>query len=353
MEAVKIAAKTLADAFGFVRPFVSSSSPLPALRRVAYLQDTKNGAGTLVGQDGVIGAACDSPVKFGAKSTSFDGLRIHSLMTLLGDEQVSVTSSDGQVLLAGGSSRAVFMKAAADDYPLPAWPNVRGLKPAPAGFLDALRLASFCCDQKGLAGVLAGVCLHSDSVMATDGARAIRVPLDSENRLGEVAILPPRLVTTLCAMDGFVPDHWGVIDGRLWLRQESRYVWSSLLEPPFPDIASVFDRAHGLAKAAPAVLYDSAEVGRVFEAIVAVGGAVASGTLANGQLAVDSAADVSSIKTNVPVKKSRGGGKFVADVKKFQEATGRFGSVVLCGQGVLYFFSKESGAEHVLMEIVE
>lgn len=339
---LKVMAKFLADTIGFVKPFVDGASPHPAWRRVAHMEDRR----VIVGQDGVIGAACETPLPKGTASASFDGVRLGDLAALIGDAEASLDVQAERIVLESGGTRGTF-SFAVEESPFPTWPGKK-LAEAPAGLLAALRGVQFSADQSGRAGVLAAVFVSKDGAFSTDGSRATRFALGSVP--SEPAIVPGRLLTALS--EAFVPEEWGVVDGRFWLRAGSRLAWTNLMEPPYPDLLSVFQRARAEARKASVAAFDQSAFLGAIDKIMTAGVAEVSGTFAGGTLLMESVGDHTTVRAQVKALLCRGDGGFRVNAVKLRDAVQRFPRVAFCGAELLYFAADDGRAEHVLMGIV-
>ena len=273
------------------------------------------------------------------------------LLSFMGDAEVTLDFKDEKLLASVAGARGSFSLAGAEDVPMPSWPKPSQLAPSPDGLLAAIRFAVFSADASGRAGPLSSVCLDGRGAWATDGARVTFVALKG-SALKQQVLVPASVVAMLPVGDE--PVSWGVVEGVLWLVWGQQKIWSRLLEPPFPDVSPVFQRATALAKKGGLVVeYDSTELASVAEVAASAGGSpVLRGRVEKGTLQLSCRGETA--EAQVERKVTAGGSRaFAVDAAKFQEAVSRFPRMAICGEGMLLFGGSLAGGHHVLMEVVD
>lgn len=336
---VKISATELAEAITFLRPFIPDAAVISAFRRMAWRGKE------MIGQDGVVGALITGPLAAPKKGITLEGPKMLDFLNAMGAE-VDAKFTDKSLIVTGKGSKATFRYGTAEDakYPVPPWPDAKG-KTIKGSFIASLRMAEFCADSTGKAGPLASVNVVDEFAWATDGGRAVKVPISVSAK--EPMLIPTKTIKLIGDED---PVRWQLSGAMLWLSWDERHIWTRLLEPPFPDLASIFTKTKALAKKGTVIEYDTKDMSQALLAVVSAGGYGVEGELENNRLTFRCQGELTEIKISKSLS-TKGNASFFADGKKLLDAFSRFGKMVICGEGVLYFLDADTKAEHVVMEL--
>lgn len=349
---IRVPVKTLLDAVSFVKPFIPDAAVLQSYTKLIW------SGKSMLGQDGVVGAAV--AVEVPAPGTiAVDGSRLHDFLVNFGKEdEIDLKFTDKHLILTGKNSKATLQLAPAEQvkFSPPPWPSKSQLKAVVPEFIRALQAIKFCIDTSGKAGPLGAVCLQGGFAWATDGSRAAKAPIGIDLSSNDQILIPHKALHHLGAgsetESSDFPALTGLVGSLFWFAWNNKRVWTRTIEPPFPNMESVFSNARELAKTSPAFAYDPKDIGPAAAIASSAGGYGLEGEMADKHLVLKCKGDHAEMRTTRELSKSRGSATFFADTGKLREAFSRFGRLAVCGQGVLFFFDPESRAEHVVMEMV-
>lgn len=340
----RVSAKELADAITFLRPFIPDAAVIAAYRRMAW------SGRSMIGQDGIVGALITGPLAAPTKAITLEGPRMLDFLNAMGAE-VDAKFTDKSLIITGSgskaSSRATFRFGTTEDakYSKPPFPKKEGFKKVSGNFVSSLRMAEFCIDTTGKAGPLGAACVADGYVWATDGGRGVKVPISVKTK--EPMLIPLRTIKLIGDED---PERWQFSGTMLWLSWKERHIWTRMLEPPFPELGPIFDKTKQLAKKGTVIEYDMQEIAQALQAAASAGGYGVEGELEKNRLTFRCQGELSEVKISTSLS-TKGNATFFADGKKLLEAFSRFGRMVVCGEGVLYFTDADTKAEHLVMEL--
>lgn len=343
---VRVSAKELADAITFLRPFIPDAAVISAFRRMAW------SGRSMVGQDGIVGALITGPLAAPAKGITLEGPKMLAFLNAMGQE-IDAKFTDKSLIVTGSGSKAIsrgtFRYGMADDakYPIPPWPKKEGFKKVSGTFLSSLRMAEFCADTTGRAGPLASVCVADGFAWATDGGRVVKVPISAKTK--EPMLVPTKAIKLMGDED---PLRWQLSASMLWLSWEDRHIWTRLLEPPFPDLDTIFTKTKALAKKGTVIEYDMKDITQAVQAAASAGGYGVEAELEKNRLTFRCQGELTEVKISTSLA-TKGNATFFADGGKLLDAFSRFGRMVVCGEGMLYFSDADTKAEHIVMELVK
>jgi hypothetical protein len=342
---IVVPTKQFSELLDFLKPFIAEVSPIHAFTKLVWQGKT------MLGQDGVIGAAVTSDIE-APKPLAIEGVRLAEFIsTFAKDAQLEITWGENTVRFAGGGVKATFKIAdlSAVGYSSPIKPTEPLI--SAGNLVRAIRDASFCVDPISRAGPLGAVCISGGFVYASDGARATRVPLDIDTSgvLDEQTLIPFRAIKML---EGDVTG-WQKGGNMLWFFRENKWLWTRTVEPPYPNLEPIFTMARELAPKAPVVIYKPDEISAAFAAILSAKSVGVQGTLKDNVLEFAAEGTELDVKIQCKVVKSRGEATFFADGAKLKEGFSRFSKLAFCGQGMLFFYEPSNHAEHVVMEMTK
>lgn len=357
---VRVKTASLFDAVAFVRPFIGGqTAEQPSYTKLIWFEKT------VLGQDGVVGAAAATPAA-APGAFAMDGGRLHDILSnLTREDEIDLRFTEQNLVITGKNSKALVRITPADhvNFSRPQWPTKAQLKEVSPEFARALNFAKFCIDTsaRGEIGPTGSLCLTPDgTAWATDGSRAINIPYVSDLGLRDQCLLPFKSLQFVGENDP--PERAGLAGTLFWFSWNNRRTWTRTTTPPFPNLERVFVEARKLAKACPVIKIDTAEMGGAVSMAESADGYGMEVQLDGNLLKLKCRGEFAEIELKQEILKSRIAGSvtFVAEAKKLKDAFSRFSQLAVCGQGVLYFFDylppigdgPKTSVEHVVMELV-
>lgn len=338
----KIQAKELADAITFLRPFIPDAAVISAFRRMAW------SGRSMVGQDGIVGAMITGPLAAQAKGITLEGPKMLNFLSAVGGAEIDAKFTDKSLILTGSGSKAVFRFGTADDakYPIPPWPKKEDFKKVTGTFIGALKFAEFCADASGKSGPFGTVCVADGYAWATDGGRAVRVPISIKTK--DPMLIPLKTIRLVGHED---PEKWQLTE-MLWFSWKDRHIWTRLVQPPYPNLANVFTKTQAAIKKAPVIEYDPGDMEPALRAVVSAGGDGVEGEIDKGRMTFRCQGELTEVKVTRSTN-AKGSATFFANGAKLLAAFSKFNKMVVCEEGMLYFTDDDFKAEHIVMQLVK